>query len=421
MIEQKDRLSTDTATSPIASSSARSGQFRFDLLIEDDRTWARRGRIRTARGDIETPVFMPVGTQATVKTLHPDEVRATGARIILANSYHLMLRPGSDLIQEAGGLHRFMRWDGPILTDSGGFQVFSLAENNKVTEKGVTFASHIDGSRWTMTPESVIDLQLAYGSDIMMQLDHVLGLPAERSAITDATERSSRWLERAIQALDAVQPEDSSSVLFGIQQGGMEPDKRRDHAERIASMDVAGCAVGGLSVGEPKPVMAAMLEETTPYLPRNKPRYLMGVGSPEDLWHGVARGIDMFDCVLPTRAARNGAFFTNDGRMQITNAAWKHEHRPIDKDCDCRACREFTAAYVHHLFRSGEVLGLRLASEHNLRFLARIMEQIRAAIETNTFANSSESFLDRYRAAAGHATVSLPQRPVRVPDMRGDS
>lgn len=406
------RINSAPGTPSIASSESGSGRFRFDLLQEDQQTWARRGRISTARGVIETPVFMPVGTQATVKTLHPDEVRATGAQIILANTYHLMLRPGADLIREAGGLHGFMGWDRPILTDSGGFQVFSLAEHNKVTEDGVTFASHIDGSRWTMTPESVIGLQLAFGSDIMMQLDHVLGLPAERSAIQDATERSSRWLDRAIVALEDQQLHDSTAVLFGIQQGGMEPDLRRQHAERLCTMDIAGCAVGGLSVGEPKSVMAAMLEESTPFLPREKPRYLMGVGSPEDLWHGVARGIDMFDCVLPTRAARNGALFTPDGRIAIKNASWRHEHRTIDETCDCRACTQFTAAYLHHLFRSGEVLGLRLASEHNLRFLARIMDEIRRSIEEGTFAKSAEAFTSRYQAVGRQEAVSLPSRSV---------
>jgi len=404
-----DKTAASTADrAPIASSQHRNGSFRFDLLSEDATTWARRGRITTGRGVIETPVFMPVGTQATVKTLHPDEVRATGAQIILANTYHLMLRPGADLIREAGGLHRFMRWDGPILTDSGGFQVFSLANQNTVTERGVTFASHIDGSRWTMTPESVVDLQLAYGSDIMMQLDHVLGLPAEREAIRDATERSSRWLERAIVALRETQPEDSTSVLFGIQQGGMEADLRREHAERLASMDVAGCAVGGLSVGEPKPVMHEMLEESTPLLPRDKPRYLMGVGSPEDLWHGVARGIDMFDCVLPTRLARNNGMFTIDGRITVTNAEWRNVHRPVDETCDCRACTEFTAAYLHHLLRAKEVLGLRLASEHNLRFLARVMEDIRASIVDGTFRERAQAFVDRYRPTSAHVTSPLP-------------
>ena len=394
----------------LAASESSHGRFRFDLLREDDRTWARRGRITTSRGVIETPVFMPVGTQATVKTLHPDEVKATGAQIILANTYHLMLRPGADVIRQAGGLHRFMGWDGPILTDSGGFQVFSLAAHNKVTEQGVTFASHIDGSRWTMTPENVIDLQLAYGSDIMMQLDHVLGLPAERAAILDATERSSRWLERAIAALGAVQSPGSASVLFGIQQGGMEADLRREHAERLASMDVAGCAVGGLSVGEPKAVMAEMLEHSTPYLPKGKPRYLMGVGSPEDLWHGVARGIDMFDCVLPTRAARNAGMYTPDGRIMISNARWRHEHRPVDETCDCRACTQFTAAYLHHLFKAKEVLGLRLASEHNLRFLARIMEEIRTSIEDGTFAQRAEAFTSRYKAVGSDEDIPFPVR-----------
>lgn len=390
---------------PLAQSIALGGRFRFDLLAEDAATMARRGRITTSRGEIETPVFMPVGTQATVKTLHPAEVAGTGARIILANTYHLMLRPGMELLQEAGGLHTFMRWDRPILTDSGGFQIFSLAHNAKVAEEGVRFASHIDGSRWEMTPERVIELQMGFGSDIMMQLDHLVGLPAERRAIAAATERSARWLERAIAAYDARDGAGSRSVLFGIQQGGMESDLRRESARRLADMDVAGCAVGGLSVGEPKPVMAGMLEVSTPLLPRAKPRYLMGVGSPEDLWNGVARGIDMFDCVLPTRAARNGALYTPDGRISIRNARWKHHHAPVDASCDCATCTEFTAAYLHHLFRAEEVLGLRLASVHNIRFLARQMEQIRAAIEDGTFAAVHRAFEARYQPVANPTPV----------------
>jgi queuine tRNA-ribosyltransferase len=412
-IETGTRVEERQGQVPLASSEHNQGRFRFDLLREDAATWARRGWITTTRGMIETPVFMPVGTQATVKTLLPDEVAATGARIILANTYHLMLRPGVELIREAGGLHRFMGWDGPILTDSGGFQVFSLAHQNKVIEEGVTFSSHIDGSRWTMTPENVVDLQLGFGSDIMMQLDHVLGLPAERAAIHDATERSSRWLERAITAVAESRSSEAASVLFGIQQGGMEADLRREHARRISSMDVAGCAVGGLSVGEPKAVMAEMLEESTPWLPRDKPRYLMGVGSPEDLWHGVARGIDMFDCVLPTRAARNGGVFTPDGRMMITASRWRHHHAPIDETCDCRACTRFTAAYIHHLFRAKEVLGLRLASEHNLRFLARIMEDIRASLEDGTFSQRAAAFIDRYQTT-GQDDVAWPDRSAGV-------
>jgi queuine tRNA-ribosyltransferase len=386
-------------------SSALGGRFSFELLAEDRETLARRGRLTTTRGAIETPVFMPVGTQATVKTLHPAEARETGAQIILANTYHLMLRPGLDIIEEAGGLHTFMRWDRPILTDSGGFQIFSLASNARVTEEGVRFASHIDGSKWEMTPERVIDLQMGFGSDIMMQLDHLIGLPAERTAIASATERSARWLERAITHYRDRNGPASRSVLFGIQQGGMEADLRRESARRLASMDVAGCAVGGLSVGEPKPVMAEMLEVSTPELPRDKPRYLMGVGSPEDLWNGVARGIDMFDCVLPTRAARNGALFTPDGRVSIRSASCKHIHEPVDQTCDCVACRDFTAAYLHHLFRADEVLGLRLASVHNLRFLARQMEEIRAAISAGTFAKAHSAFADRYRPVANPTPV----------------
>jgi queuine tRNA-ribosyltransferase len=408
MTELIDDAST---TESLAESQALGGRFHFSLLREDAHTLARRGRITTTRGVIETPVFMPVGTQATVKTLHPAEVRETGAQIILANTYHLMLRPGVEILQEAGGLHQFMGWHGPILTDSGGFQVFSLATNAKVTEKGVRFASHIDGSKWEMTPESVVDLQMAYGSDIMMQLDHLVGLPAERSAITASTERSARWLERAIDHYNDRNGAASRSVLFGIQQGGMEADLRRDAARRLTDMDVAGCAIGGLSVGEPKPVMSEMLEASTPELPRGKPRYLMGVGSPEDLWNGVARGVDMFDCVLPTRAARNGAFYTTDGRVNIKNASWKHEHRSLDESCDCVSCTEFTAAYLHHLFRADEVLGLRLASVHNLRFLARQMEEMRAALDAGTFDTAYQQFLERYVPVANPTPVGASRPP----------
>jgi queuine tRNA-ribosyltransferase len=268
-----------------------------------------------------------------------------------------------------------------------------------------------------MTPERVIDLQMAYGSDIMMQLDHLIGLPAERAAISASTERSARWLERAIDHYREKDGDASRSVLFGIQQGGMEADLRVEAARRLSDMEVAGCAVGGLSVGEPKPVMAEMLEVSTPELPRDKPRYLMGVGSPEDLWNGVARGVDMFDCVLPTRAARNGALYTPDGRLNIRNASWKHEHRPIDETCDCDACTQFTAAYIHHLFRADEVLGLRLASAHNLRFLARQMEAMRDAIESGTFAAAHRAFEDRYRPVANPTPVGA-NRPGSIKEKR---
>lgn len=395
----------------IVSSSALNGRFRFDLHAEDSGTMARRGVITTTRGEIQTPVFMPVGTQATVKTLHPREVRETGAQIILANTYHLMLRPGVELIREAGGLHEFMGWDGPILTDSGGFQVFSLATNAKVTEEGVRFASHIDGNKHMMTPESVMDLQRGYGSDIMMQLDHLVGLPAERNAISAATDRSFRWLDRAVAHYNNQGGVDSRSVIFGIQQGGMEADLRQKAATEMGNHDVAGCAIGGLSVGETKEQMATMLEASTPYLPKEKPRYLMGVGSPEDLWNGVARGVDMFDCVLPTRAARNAALYTPDGRINIKNASWRHEHRPIDETCDCEACTGFTAAYIHHLFRAGEVLGLRLASVHNLRFLAKQMEIMRDALDAGTFASAFAEFNARYQPVANPTPVGPAQAP----------
>jgi queuine tRNA-ribosyltransferase len=354
---------------------------------------------------------MPVGTQATVKTLLPSEVRATGAKIILANTYHLMLRPGLETLQAAGGLHRFMGWNGPILTDSGGFQIFSLGGNVRVREEGVTFRSHIDGRALQLTPEQAVALQLGWGSDILMPLDHLVGLPAETPIVKDATERTHRWLDRAIDAFGEAGGA-GKSALFGICQGGMDEHLRRESAAMLAEANVAGCAIGGLSVGEPKPVMAAMLEVVTPLLPVTRPRYLMGVGSPEDLWMGVARGVDLFDCVLPTRLARNGALFTPEGRINIKNRRFAELHLPLDATCDCAACQEFTAAYIHHLFRAREVLGLRLASVHNLRFLAREMEQIRRAIDTGTFFSAHQDFQDRYRPVGSgkvtmESTVSL--------------
>jgi queuine tRNA-ribosyltransferase len=373
----------------------------FRLLATDAGGAARRGELTLAHGTVQTPAFMPVGTVATIKTLHPDEVRATGAEIVLANTYHLMLRPGLETLQAAGGLHRFMGWDGPILTDSGGFQIFSLAHKAKIREEGVTFRSHIDGTPYELSPERTMELEIGFGADIVMQLDHVLGLPAERDAIRDATERSHRWLERCILAYRDLGGAERGSALFGICQGGLEPDLRRESAQYIAQADVWGCAIGGLSVGEPKPQMAAMLEVVEPELPREKPRYLMGVGSPEDLWMGVARGVDLFDCVLPTRLARNAALFTPEGRVNIRARVWAQHHAPLDETCDCDACTRFTAAYLHHLFRADEVLGLRLASVHNLRFLARQMEQIRAAIEQGSFRSAAAEFEARYRPVGG--------------------
>jgi len=373
------------------------GLFEFSLLNTEEKSSARRGRLTTAHGVIETPVFMPVGTQATVKTLHPTEVAATGAQIILSNTYHLMLRPGVEVIEAAGGLHQFMGWHGPILTDSGGFQVFSLASQVKVTEEGASFRSHIDGSQHLLTPERAVQLQLGYGSDIMMQLDHVIGYPAPQKKYYDAMLRSGRWLQRCIDEHARLGAAERGSFLFGISQGGMDAETRKESARIVAEADVAGCAVGGLSVGEPKEMMLDMLEQTTPELPTYKPRYLMGVGSPEDLWNGVARGIDMFDCVLPTRIARNAAVFTPEGRVSIRNSRFRNHHAPIDPTCDCATCTTFTAAYVHHLFRAEEVLGLRLASVHNLRFLAKTMEVIRKSIEDSSFTAEMGRFMATYR------------------------
>ncbi|HEU5433011.1 MAG TPA: tRNA guanosine(34) transglycosylase Tgt [Thermomicrobiales bacterium] len=388
-----------------STSAGNASPVTFELLTTDAPTRARRGRMRTAHGAVETPAFMPVGTQATVKTLHPDEVRATGAQIILANTYHLMLRPGVETIERAGGLHRFMGWNGPILTDSGGFQIFSLGGNAQLTEERVAFRSHIDGSRHELTPERSMRLQLRYGSDIVMALDTFVGLPAERAAVQAATERTARWLQRCVAAFASLGGHQRGSALFGICQGGMDADLRRESAAMLAAADVSGCAIGGLSVGEPKPVMAAMLEETTDRLPAGKPRYLMGVGSPEDLWMGVGLGVDLFDCVLPTRLARNGALFTPTGRVNIKQRRWAEVHKPLDPTCDCEACGRFTAAYLHHLFRADEILGLRLASAHNLRFLARQMEEIRAAIETGTFAEAAAAFHARYRPVGAESAA----------------
>jgi queuine tRNA-ribosyltransferase len=380
----------------VTSATPGSSPFRFELLTVDRVSGGRRGRMTTGHGVVETPAFMPVGTQATVKTLLPQEVRATGARIILANTYHLMLRPGLETLVAAGGLHQFMGWDGPILTDSGGFQIFSLAGNVRVLEPGVTFRSHIDGSRRELTPESAVGLQLGWGSDIVMALDHLVGLPADLSSVRDATERTHRWLARCVDAFVSAGGE-KRAALFGICQGGMDPKLRRESAAAISSAPVAGSAIGGLSVGEPKPVMAEMLEIVAEILPVDKPRYLMGVGSPEDLWMGVARGVDLFDCVLPTRLARNGALFTPSGRINIKQRRFAEMHAPLDAECNCDACTRFSAAYLHHLFRAGEILGLRLASVHNLHFLANQVEVIRHAIEQDSFASAHASFLDRYR------------------------
>ena len=379
-------------------------EFRYELIGTDPATRARRGRVHTRRGVIETPVFMPVGTQATVKTLEPHEVADTGAQIVLANTYHLMLRPGVEIIRAAGGVHTFSRWQGPILTDSGGFQIFSLASQVKVREEGASFQSHIDGSHWHLTPERAIELQAGYGSDIMMALDHVVGYPAKERAVADAMQRTHRWLDRCIARTELGDLRPEQGVLFGIVQGGMYPELRTESAQQVASRNVAGVAIGGLSVGEPKDVMAEFLDITMLHLPEHKPRYLMGVGSPEDLWNGVAQGVDMFDCVLPTRLARNAALFTLDGRINIRKRHYRDVFRPVDEDCDCHTCQNYTAAYLHHLYRADEILGLKLGTIHNIRFLVRQMEIMRAAIMSGTFAAEHRAFLDRYKVVGQTVT-----------------
>lgn len=379
----------------------------FSIRSTDER--ARRGRLLLPRGTVETPVFMPVGTQASVKALDPADLNAIGTQIILANTYHLMLRPGADLLEQLGGVSHFMRWDRPLLTDSGGFQVFSLAKNRTLTEDGVTFRSHIDGSLHTLTPERAITLQYQFGSDITMALDVLAGFGADEAEQIRAMELTHRWLPRNVsrfRELHAAGPQ--TGLIFGICQGGFNVERRRASAETVASADVDGLAIGGLSVGEPKEVMAEMLDASIASLPADRPRYLMGVGSPEDLWNGVAAGVDMFDCVLPTRVARRGALYTLDGRVDVTAARFRATDAPIDPHCDCPTCRAFSAAYLHHLFRAGELLAYRLASIHNVRFLHRQMEVMRAAIELGTFETERQSFLGRFQPA--NQRVAAEQR-----------
>ncbi len=352
---------------------------------------ARAGTLTTPHGAIATPVFMPVGTQATVKTLSPAELREAGARIILGNSYHLYLRPGTQRISDAGGLQRFMAWDGPMLTDSGGYQVFSLGGLRRLDDDGATFRSHLDGSEHRLTPESVIRAQEQLGADIIMAFDECPPGTADRAAAERATERTHRWAERCRSA------HETDSALFGICQGGMFADLRRASAEAIAALDLPGCAIGGLSVGEAKSLTWPMLEASISMLPEDRPRYLMGLGSPEDLVEGVRRGVDMFDCVLPTRLARNGSLFTPDGRVNIGNSRFAQRDEPIDTECDCQTCSTFTAAYLHHLFRCEELLAYRLASIHNLRFLIRLMERLRETILAGTFEQFASTFLLRYQ------------------------
>ena len=365
--------------------------FEFELLHVCKQTGARRGRLHTPHGVIETPIFMPVGTQASVKTMSPDELKDCGAQIILSNTYHLHVRPGEDLIQRAGGLHRFMNWDRPILTDSGGFQVFSLASLRKVEERGVEFRSHLDGSRMFIGPEESIAIQQALGSDIMMQFDECSPYPCDYDRAKGAMHRTLRWLDRCMKAKTS-----ENQALFGIVQGAFYSDLRIECAKEMARLDLPGFGIGGLSVGEPKELMYDMLEKMMPYMPENKPRYLMGVGSPDCLIEGVLRGVDMFDCVLATRVARNGTVFTHDGRLVVRNAKYAEDFTPLDPDCDCYACRNFTRGYIRHLFKAGEILALRLNSIHNIYFLTHMMTEIREAIEADALLDWANAFYARH-------------------------
>ncbi|WKA60030.1 tRNA guanosine(34) transglycosylase Tgt [Planococcus shenhongbingii] len=355
-------------------------------------TGARLGIVHTPHGSFETPAFMPVGTQATVKTMSPEELISMEAGIILSNTYHLWLRPGNDVIREAGGLHKFMNWDRPILTDSGGFQVFSLSEFRNIKEEGVHFRNHMNGDKLFLSPEKAMEIQNDLGSDIMMAFDECPPYPASHEYMKSSVERTSRWAERCLEA----HARKNDQGLFGIIQGGEYEDLRQQSARDLVSLDFPGYAIGGLSVGEPKDVMNRALEFTTPLLPADKPRYLMGVGSPDSLIDGAIRGIDMFDCVLPTRIARNGTLMTSTGRLNIKNAAFKRDFGPIDEKCDCYTCTNYTRAYVHHLIRADETFGIRLTSYHNLRFLLNLMSQVRQAIREDRLGDFREEFFEAY-------------------------
>ena len=363
----------------------------FELLHVCRQSGARLGVVHTPHGDIPTPIYMPVGTAATVKAMTPREMEEIGTKIMLSNTYHLHLRPGEELVREAGGIHRFMGWDHPVLTDSGGFQVFSLAGIRKIAEEGVTFQSHLDGSRRFISPEVSMDIQEALGADIAMAFDVCSPYPCDYKTAKENMERTHRWAERC-----KAHHTRADQALFGIVQGAFYKDLRVESAKALADMDFPGYGIGGLSVGEPKPVMYEMLEEIAPYMPVSKPRYLMGVGTPDCLLEGVLRGIDMFDCVLATRIARNGTVLTSRGRVVIRNAEYARDFSPIDPECDCYACTHFTRAYVRHLFKAGEITAGRLASIHNLRFLIRLMEQVRQAIAEDRFLDFRREFYEKY-------------------------
>ena len=364
----------------------------YELLHIDKNSGARRGVIHTPHGDIQTPVFMPVGTQATVKSMSPEELKEdVKAQIILANTYHLYLRPGHDLVKEAGGLHKFMNWDKPILTDSGGFQVFSLSGLRKITEEGVKFNSHLDGSKHLFTPEKVMEIEEALGADIIMAFDECCPYPSDYKYTEKSMYRTTRWAQRCKKAHTT-----TNQGLFGIIQGGFYKDLRKISTDDLISMDFPGYAIGGISVGEPKEEFLDILRYTTPLMPENKPRYLMGVGTPDYLIEAALAGIDMCDCVLPTRLARHGTALTSKGKIVIRNATYERDWEKLDEECDCYTCKNYTRAYIRHLVKTNEILGIRLISLHNLRFLTRLMEQVREAIEKDDLLGFREEFYNKY-------------------------
>jgi queuine tRNA-ribosyltransferase len=369
----------------------------FSVVATDPQTGARAGLLKTAHGEIETPVFMPVGTQATVKTLSQQDLELLGARIILGNAYHLYLRPGHELVARAGGLHQFMNWRASVLTDSGGFQVFSLADLNRVTEEGVHFQSHLDGSRHLFTPELVMDIQRALGADIAMAFDECTPYPATEERARRSMEMTLRWAERCVRRFaEGADAESSGQALFGIVQGSVYPELRARCARELAAMKLPGYAIGGLAVGEPRQSMFEMIAASLPHLPADTPRYLMGVGLPNDLVEAVDAGIDMFDCVIPTRNARNGTVFTRQGRLRLKNAVLAEDRRALDCECSCPTCQHYSRAYIRHLFQTNEILGMRLATIHNLHFYLELMRQMRTAIVAGAHRAWQEEFFATY-------------------------
>ena len=376
-------------------------QQSFERLAIDSHSNARRGRLTTAHGEIDTPTFMPVGTQGSVKGVSPRELHELNAQIVLGNTYHLFVRPGLDVLKHFGGLHSFMNWDGPILTDSGGYQIFSLAKLRKITEQGVEFQNHIDGARAFISPEIAMEIQTLLGSDIAMALDECVPYPCEYDYAAESAEMTTRWAKRCREwkqrNVEMAKPEFADSMLFGIVQGGTFEDLRKESAQAIVDLDFNGYAIGGVSVGEPEEEMMRAVEWAEPFLPGNKPRYAMGLGTPPQLLELVARGMDMFDCVLPTRLARNGTAFTAAGTINLKNAEFILDKNPIEENCACDTCREFTRGYIRHLIKAEEILGLRLITLHNLHFYLNLMNQARAEIERGTFDQFRKAFAAEYK------------------------